>query len=250
LDKPDISKVPKFVLANKTYRAVVGESGDPVTPLTDKNSKEAGIEQSTIIGSKTPGGKHKPMIDLDFGVEVVNSSTPGHNHLYIDKDLTEDQYIKLLTTMVEVGLVQPNVLEALKKRGQTHLRLPGVKKGGAFENKVKEEFELGGISKTFEATNVSGNITWNVSGAGANWSDASLTAKVVADKDELKKKIDNLQVDFKDQVSKINAQMDYLQFQVNMATTTMNKLADEMKVVQKDLKSLGDGGVDSPPVQW
>lgn len=89
--------------------------------------------KANIVGSLVNGGRgldnsiHMPAIDIDHRVEVVESRTPGHSHLFIDVPMTWEQYIKLLTVMVEVGIVERGYLDASIKRGMTALRLNGGK---------------------------------------------------------------------------------------------------------------------------
>lgn len=71
---------------------------------------------------------HMPVIDLDFPAHLEPSSTEGHFHLYLDWAITWAQYLKLLTVMTELGLVEEGYLLASYKRGYTTVRLPHVKK--------------------------------------------------------------------------------------------------------------------------
>jgi hypothetical protein len=73
---------------------------------------------------------HRPVLDIDFPVKVVESSTPGHCHLYIDRDLEWDDYVKLLEVLGEVGILEPGYVSASLERGFTALRLPWVRKPG------------------------------------------------------------------------------------------------------------------------
>lgn len=75
-----------------------------------------------------PAVFHKPVIDIDLDVKVVESTTPGHHHLFIDKVLTWDQYVRLLCVLAEVGLVESGYVSASIERGYTSVRLPHVKK--------------------------------------------------------------------------------------------------------------------------
>jgi len=72
---------------------------------------------------------HKVALDIDFPIKVVPSSTPGHGHLYIDKEMSWEDYLKLMEVMVEVGLLEEGYLGASRQRGFTSLRLPWIKKG-------------------------------------------------------------------------------------------------------------------------
>lgn len=92
------------------------------------NDLDEATVMTSIVERKLGKGIHKPVIDVDFPVVAVPSSTPGHSHLIIDKELTWEQYEKLLTVMVEVGLVEPGYLGASRERGHTAVRLPWVRK--------------------------------------------------------------------------------------------------------------------------
>jgi hypothetical protein len=71
---------------------------------------------------------HKPVLDIDFPVQAVPSSTPGHFHLYLDKKLTWEQYDRLLGVMAEIGLLEPGYVSASRDRKHTSVRLPWVRK--------------------------------------------------------------------------------------------------------------------------
>lgn len=58
----------------------------------------------------------------------VESSTPGHGHLYIDAVLWWEEYEALLQAFAWAGLVEPGYVGASMRRQATHLRLPWVRK--------------------------------------------------------------------------------------------------------------------------
>lgn len=87
--------------------------------------KDANVVTSEIVGADT----HAPAFDVDFPVTVVSSSTEGHYHLYIDKEMSFKEYIKLLKAMVDAGIVQEGYYKAAAANGYTTLRLPWIKKG-------------------------------------------------------------------------------------------------------------------------
>lgn len=72
---------------------------------------------------------HLPVIDVDLPISAVESSTPGHFHLYIERTMTTESLWKLLDVMEKVGLVEPGYVAASKQRGYTTARLPWIKKG-------------------------------------------------------------------------------------------------------------------------
>lgn len=63
----------------------------------------------------------------------VESSTPGHGHLYMDAILWWDEYEALLEAFAWAGLVEPGYVGASKRREATHLRLPWVRKAEPHE---------------------------------------------------------------------------------------------------------------------
>lgn len=100
--------------------------------------KEADISKATLISSQAKSGKHRPLLDLDLKAAVIPSSTSGHGHLYIDKELTWKQYQKLLNVLADLGIIEAGYRGASLARGYTALRLPWVKKT-AEEMKESEE---------------------------------------------------------------------------------------------------------------
>ena len=106
------------------------ESCEDLTPIEDKFQAE--IVSSRHGETFRLNGKelevHKIAVDIDFPVHAVETSTPGHFHLYIDYNLDWKQYEKLLKVMAEVGLVEPGYVEASRRRRCTHLRVPWLQK--------------------------------------------------------------------------------------------------------------------------
>jgi hypothetical protein len=93
----------------------------------------APAESHNVVSSLTDPhipSHHLPVIDLDFEAHLEPSSTPGHHHLYLDRALSLEDYLKLLYVMAEVGLVEWGFYETAKARGYGTLRLPGVFKEG------------------------------------------------------------------------------------------------------------------------
>jgi hypothetical protein len=110
---------------------------DDRIPTTDlsKATVVTSLVESQPTNDRSGGVVHRPVIDMDFPVKVIESSTPGHSHLYIDREIEWDDYVKLLEVMAEIGLVEPGYVSASKDRGFTALRLPWVKKHPSDVNK-------------------------------------------------------------------------------------------------------------------
>ena len=116
-----------------------GHSDDQTGEFVDDSRQiTKALEQAEAISSRTMHSTgqvwHRPMIDLDMEAAIVPSSTAGHCHLYINKELSWDDYEKLLTVMAEVGLVELGYVAASRKRQCTFLRLPWIRKGHEREN--------------------------------------------------------------------------------------------------------------------
>lgn len=71
-----------------------------------------------------PVFKHLVAVDLDIPAVLVPSSTLGHSHLIIDKELTWPQYRKLLEVLGEVGILEEGYVAASLRRNTTHIRAP------------------------------------------------------------------------------------------------------------------------------
>ncbi len=86
------------------------------------------IEAAHIILSDDGEGVHRPVLDIDFPVHVVPSSTPGHFHLYLDKQMAAPAYMRLLDALAEAGIIEPGYAKVSNARGYTSVRLPWIKK--------------------------------------------------------------------------------------------------------------------------
>lgn len=71
---------------------------------------------------------HKPILDIDFPIQCVPSTTPGHFHLYMDKELSWEKYRTLLKALAEAGIIEQGYAGASIARGYTAVRPPWVRK--------------------------------------------------------------------------------------------------------------------------
>lgn len=72
--------------------------------------------------------KHAPALDLDVPTRLIESSTPGHYHLYIDVECDWPDYVAMLKAMAKCGILEQNYVDACVRQGATFLRPPGVTK--------------------------------------------------------------------------------------------------------------------------
>jgi hypothetical protein len=104
------------------------KEGDYDNP--EPENEVAILEDADIITSKVEGENdwHKPILDIDFGAQLIPSSTPGHFHLYLDKAMSWYQYKKLLSALRQAGIIEPGYQQASVNRGYSAVRLPWIDK--------------------------------------------------------------------------------------------------------------------------
>lgn len=92
------------------------------------------LEQANLITSMiaepdgSVGDLHKVVLDVDHPVKVVESSIPGHFHLFIDVEMEWPEYLALLRGFVVANIVEPGYLAAAERRKYTAVRLPWIRK--------------------------------------------------------------------------------------------------------------------------
>lgn len=92
--------------------------------LTESNAPNV-----SLVGSATNVDNiHLPVLDFDFPCKLVESSTPGHFHLYLDKPMTWDKYRQLLNCLDAARLLNHEWVKKAYRDGKTFVRAPGVKK--------------------------------------------------------------------------------------------------------------------------
>lgn len=80
-------------------------------------------DEGELVSSKgLITSRHYPVLDIDFGAELVPSKTAGHYHLYLDKELTWSDYERLLDVLGEVGILEKGYVEVCKKQKMTFVR--------------------------------------------------------------------------------------------------------------------------------
>lgn len=67
---------------------------------------------------------HAPVLDIDFPVVVIPSTTPGHFHLYIEKEVCWTDYSMLLDALAECGIIEKGYARASQERGAAYVRVP------------------------------------------------------------------------------------------------------------------------------
>lgn len=71
---------------------------------------------------------HLPVLDLDYDVQLVPSSTPGHFHLYLNRPIPWRKYVNVLNALADAGLVEYGWAAASIRQGASFVRKPGEPK--------------------------------------------------------------------------------------------------------------------------
>jgi hypothetical protein len=98
------------------------EGAEDRQAIINQERRAATKEDANLISSLTDDGYHMPAIDLDLPCELKPSTTEGHYHLFIDHKLSAENYWKLLSCLVDVGIVERGFYELSEARGASFLR--------------------------------------------------------------------------------------------------------------------------------
>lgn len=125
--------MPTFVqnkLHETYYVANLDEKAEEYTALFDDLRVKRPVERSNVVSSELVDkpGMHTIMLDLDVPAVLVESSTPGHTHLFINVEVEWPKYADLLDALADAGVIESGYRDASIMRGHTALRLPWIKK--------------------------------------------------------------------------------------------------------------------------
>lgn len=82
-----------------------------------------------------------PYVDPDW-VDVVDSSTPGHSHIYVNAAMTWENYEPLLDHLRSRHVIEEGYYKAALARKATFVRPPGVLKPAESKRKVRREYRF------------------------------------------------------------------------------------------------------------
>lgn len=77
--------------------------------------------EANLVGSELIGGGHGFCVDIDMPCALIESS-PGHYHLYIERDLTWSEYEDVLRVLASAGIIEQGYYRAARSHGGTFLR--------------------------------------------------------------------------------------------------------------------------------
>lgn len=116
--------LPGWLRSHVFYRANLTNTYDD-----EKDPVEVHPLDANLISSKKINGAHALLLDLDSRSYVVDSTTSGHKHLYIDADLDLEALKEIVDVLAKHGIVEEGIQNQLARRGFLSLRPPGDKKG-------------------------------------------------------------------------------------------------------------------------
>jgi hypothetical protein len=102
---------------------------DPLKNLTETENLNLADIVTSAFRFEIKGFQSKQMImfDVDIPMQVIESSTPGHYHVYFPNSyIPKEKLFNLLDAMAECGIVERGYAEASRARGFAALRLPWV----------------------------------------------------------------------------------------------------------------------------
>lgn len=124
---------PRFLHTRKLWYSPELDDPEVNVNYADDNRYEVmTYDEANLVSSNDSmsfdTGKHLPVLDIDFDAHLEPSTTAGHYHLYLNKRLSWENYVKLLDVMQEVGLLEQGFVKLSKERRGTFARKPGHKK--------------------------------------------------------------------------------------------------------------------------
>ena len=139
MSNADLSKLPEYVRAHQLAKLAPaadsegwdGEYSGEVVAADKLEEAEVVTSLTGEIKKSLYGfveAKHRPILDIDIPMHIIPSTTPGHGHLYIDKELTWSEYRRLLGVLADCGIIERGYLNVSLAREHTAVRLPWIKK--------------------------------------------------------------------------------------------------------------------------
>lgn len=102
-----------------------------VRPAVDDNY-EGPLTWDDLVSPERAPNLHIVVLDIDHPAHLVESSTPGHSHLYVEiPPASWTDYAAFLVAARKIGLIEEGYLNASLNRGHSDVRLPWIRKGDA-----------------------------------------------------------------------------------------------------------------------
>lgn len=122
-----LEQLPEFVRSHQL--ATIPEAESAEDDYESEHVRTEDIAGADIVLSfDKETGQHRPVLDIDFPLHTVPSSTPGHFHLYLDKPMPWAKYKRLINALADAGIIEDGYASVSLDRKYTSVRLPWVKK--------------------------------------------------------------------------------------------------------------------------
>ena len=126
-----------YAMSLDDYTPSPGLTSDSHLVSSISSSANHKIYDDTFQWSDARKHMHRPVIDIDVPVEVVESTTPGHFHLYIDHLVEPEKYMALLVAMADCGIVEEGYARASYEKGFSAVRVPWLAKNPQLDNNLE-----------------------------------------------------------------------------------------------------------------
>lgn len=87
--------------------------------------EECTLMDATHLSSQLRHGDHHVLVlDIEHSVEVVRTNKAGHHHVYINKSMPWEKYVKIIEAMADAGVVDEQWATQALTQGYAHASLP------------------------------------------------------------------------------------------------------------------------------
>lgn len=100
----------------------------PMSLTPENNGPGSKYGFPNLISSMTTDGKQMPIIDMDFPHRIVESTTPGHTHIFIDVPMSKWRWFWLMCALRYAGVIELGFFVWSIRRGGNFVRIPGTTK--------------------------------------------------------------------------------------------------------------------------
>lgn len=92
------------------------------------------LDKPNLVASITKDGRQMPILDMDFPHHIVESTTEGHTHIYIDIPMSNWRWFWLMCALRYAGVIEEGFFAWSLRRGGNFVRVPGTVKENAAES--------------------------------------------------------------------------------------------------------------------
>lgn len=130
-DKPR-TRIGEIVSSLPWFKVDFTRPSDDPDAAADGRQPAVGNDANTV-SSELHVGRHLILLDLDgpTQVELYPSSSPGHQHLYLQPaagTIPTELFMELLDVLARCGVIESSYARLARERGAAFLRLPWITK--------------------------------------------------------------------------------------------------------------------------